>query len=122
MKYGINIFRVFQTTHASSIEKIIFSIMFVLPIEIVSELTNYYVKNLAASIVTLSKSIFFELAMLGLDATKISVKGSIPTWLCTVALLYLPKLYDSVMMIIYGIRKKNYYRDAKWYGVKYYAK
>ena len=37
-------------------------------------------------------------------------------------LVYLPKLIDSVKMIVYGIKNKNYYWDKKWYGIKYYDK
>ena len=39
-----------------------------------------------------------------------------------IMIVYLPKLIDSVKMIVYGIKNKNYYWDKKWYGIKYYDK
>ena len=35
---------------------------------------------------------------------------------------YYIQLYDSINMIIYGLKNKRYYRDVKWYGIKYYNK
>ena len=41
---------------------------------------------------------------------------------CTVASLYLPTFIDSIIMLLYAIKKKCYYWDVKWYGIKYYSK
>ena len=63
-----------------------------------------------------------ELAAIGLNAAKASILGLAISVACIVASVYLPKLFDSVKMIVYGIKKKNYYWDRKWYGIKYYDK
>lgn len=84
------------------------------------EIVYYHVKNIAATIVSFSRSILYELIILGLDISKLFVWGLAITAICTVSLMYLPKLYDSVNMIIYGLSGKYYYRDVKWYGIKYY--
>lgn len=39
-----------------------------------------------------------------------------------IVLMYLPKLYDYINMIIYGLSGRCYYRDVKWYRIKYYNK
>ena len=122
IKHGTNIFRIFKKTSASVIEKTILSIMFLLPVNVAAELTNYYVKHFASLVVTLGSSIVVELAALGLNVAKASVVGLAITVACTIALVYLPKLIDSVKMIVYGIKNKNYYWDKKWYGIKYYDK
>ena len=121
VKYGSNIFKIFKTTNAKTIEKTIISIMFLLPVNVAAELTYYYVKHFASLVVTLGTFIIMELASIGLNAAKASAMGLAITVACTVASVYLPKLYDSVKMIIYGIKNKNYYWDRKWYGIKYYA-
>ena len=122
IKHGTNIFRIFKKTSATVIEKTILSIMFLLPVNVAAELTNYYVKHFASLVVTLGSSIVVELAALGLNVAKASVVGLAITVACTIALVYLPKLIDSVKMIVYGIKNKNYYWDKKWYGIKYYDK
>lgn len=121
VKYGSNIFKIFKTTNAKTIEKTIISIMFLLPVNVAAELTYYYVKHFASLVVTLGTFIIMELASIGLNAAKASAMGLAITVACTIASVYLPKLYDSVKMIIYGIKNKNYYWDRKWYGIKYYA-
>lgn len=122
VKHGTNIFKIFKKTSATVIEKTILSIMFLLPVNVAAELTNYYVKHFASLVVSLGSSIVVELAALGLNVAKASVVGLAITLACTIALVYLPKLIDSVKMIVYGIKNKNYYWDKKWYGIKYYDK
>lgn len=87
-----------------------------------TELVKYHLKHLATMIVTYSRSILFELAILGLNASKLSIAGLAISAICTVASLYLPKLLDSIAMILYAIKNKCYYWDKKWYGIKYYSK
>lgn len=121
VKYGTNIFRIFKCSSAATIQKVILSIVFLLPTKAVQELVKYYVKNIASMIITYSRSLLAELVMLGLEAGKLSVAGLCISAICTVALMYLPQLFDSINMIVYGLKNKRYYWDKKWYGIKYYA-
>ena len=122
IKYGTNIFRIFKYSSAATIQKVILSIVFLLPTSLACELVKYHVRHLASLIVTYSKSLLVELAMLGLNAGKLSIAGLAISAVCRVALLYLPTLFDSISMILYGIKKKSYFWDKKWYGIKYYSK
>ena len=122
VRYGTNIFRIFKSTSVTDTQKILYSIAYLLPVEMMTEFVKYHVKNLASMIVTYSRSIVFELAMLGLNAGKLSVAGLAITAICTAASLYLPKFFDSISMILYGLKNRCYYWDVKWYGIKYYAK
>ena len=122
LKNGMNFLRIFKCSNAATIEKALISIAFLLPTQLSTELIKYYVKQLASVIVTYSSTLIFELAMLGLNVWKLSIWGFVINALCTIALLYLPKLFDSVNMILYGLKKKHYYWDKKWYGITYYSK
>jgi RHS repeat-associated protein len=121
VKHGANIFRIFQCASITMVERTILSIVFLLPTKLATELVKYYVKNLAATIVAFSSTIIYELLMLGLNVGKLSVAGMIINAVCTLALMYLPKLVDSINMIFYGLKNKCYYWDVKWYGIKYYS-
>ena len=35
---------------------------------------------------------------------------------------FLPKLYDSIKMIIFGLTGKRYFVDYRWYGNTFYSK
>ena len=83
--------------------------IFILPIDLSVETIHYLVKNIASFIVVWAQSIFHELISIGLDIAKLSVAGAVVTIGCTIALMYLPKLLDSIKMIIYGIQGKYYY-------------
>jgi hypothetical protein len=122
VKHGMNIFRIFQSTNLATVEKTILSIVFLLPADLAAELTKYYVKNLASAIVAFSSTIIFELMVLGLNVGKLSVAGLAINVICTLALVFLPKLFDSISMIFYGLKNKSYYWDVKWCGIKYYSK
>lgn len=122
IKYGKNIFRIFKLSNASAIEGVLLTTIFILPIDLSVETIHYLVKNIASFIVVWAQSIFHELISIGLDIAKLSVAGAVVTIGCTIALMYLPKLLDSIKMIIYGIQGKYFYVEKKWYGFKYYDK
>lgn len=122
VRYGMNIFRIFKSANMTTIQKALLSIAFLLPVEIMTEFVKYHIKHIASMIVTYSRSIVVELAMLGLNAGKLSVAGLVVSAVCTVASLYLPKFIDSINMILFAVKKKRYYWDIKWYGIKYYSK
>ena len=85
------------------IEKILISAMVLIPIYASFELLYYHIKNIVSTIVSFSKSILYELIVIGFDVSKLSVLGLAITAVCTLSLMYLPKLYDSINMIIYGV-------------------
>ena len=120
LKYGVNIFRIFKYSSVTLIEKILISAMVLIPIYASFELLYYHIKNIVSTIVSFSKSILYELIVIGFDVSKLSVLGLEITAICTLSLMHLPKLYDSINMIIYGVSGRYYYRDVKWYGIKYY--
>lgn len=122
MKYGINIFKIFKASNVALVEKILVTTIGLLPVDATLELVLYYVKNIAATIVLYSRSILYELFVLGLDIAKLSVLGIAMTVFFNIVLRYFPKLYDSINMIIYGLSGRCYYRDVKLYGINYYNK
>lgn len=56
---------------------------------------------------------------LGLNISKISLGGLVVSTVIFIALRFLPKLYDSVSMIVFGINGKSYFINRKWYGFTY---
>lgn len=121
-KYQSSILSVFKESKAETIVKVIMSCFVYLPISLLSEYVTSHVNSLAAAICNFSNLILYKFICLGLNITKMTISGFLVELAVNVVSRFLPKLYDSIKMIIFGLTGKRYFVDYRWYGNTFYSK
>ena len=96
--------------------------LIILPVSSIIEVVLGYINGIAAAICSLSSLILYQFICLGLELPKMTAGGFVISAVFFVLSRFLPNLYNSIKMIIFGLTGKRYFVDYRLYGNTFYSK
>lgn len=122
LKYRKNILNIFKKSEAETIVKVLMTCFVYLPVSSIIEVVLGYINGIAAAICSFSSLILYKFICLGLELPQMTAGGIALKVVSFVVSRFLPKLYDSIKMIIFGLTGKRYFVDYRLYGNTFYSK
>ena len=113
---------IFKKSEAETIVKVLMTCFVYLPVSSIIEVVLGYINGIAAAICSLSSLILYKFICLGLEHPQMTAGGIALKVVSFVVSRFLPKLYDSIKMIIFGLTGKRYFVDYRLYGNTFYSK